>query len=249
VAGPAPEVAVARKPATATLGVLLALALWAATTSVAAQPADEDRAIMQVVVAGAEGFYRRGTAFHTGNGVFYTNAHVVRGRVPEGFTEWYLAGTSATRSRGTWLGPFSVTCVHPLYRGRPDASQAFPFDVARLEVGGAEGLPALRLSSGIPTVGMRVRTKGFPAASRAWPPILYAAQGRIVEIDQTDQVFQVDIESGFALAGSSGSPVIGPDNTVVGILYASTREGRASADVTFAVSAQAARSGCPVPPS
>lgn len=221
--------------------------LAAATPQVASQPAGEDQAVMQVLVTNAEGFYRRGTAFHVGNGVFYTNVHVVRDQVPAGFMDWYLAGINATRSRESWLGPFSVTCTHPMYRGRPDSTRALPFDVARLKAPGAESLPAMKLSTGFPAVGMRVRTKGFPAASRAWPPVLYAAQGRIAEVDPTDQVFQVDIESGFALGGSSGSPVIGPDNSVVGIHYASTRDGRTSADVTFAISVQAVRSGCPLP--
>jgi len=91
--------------------VLILVILGMMTTGVSSQPAGEDQAIMQVVVANAEGFYRRGTAFHVGNGIFYTNVHVVRDQVPEGFTEWYLAGTNATRSQDTWLGPFSVTCV------------------------------------------------------------------------------------------------------------------------------------------
>ena len=230
-----------------TICVLILVILGVATPRVSSQPAGEDQAIMQVLVANSEAFYRRGTAFHTGNGVFYTNVHVVRDRIPEGFTDWYLAGTNATRSHNTWLGPFSVTCLHPMYRGSPESTRAFPFDVARLKVAGAESLPSMRLSPGFPNVGMRVRTKGFPGASRAWPPVLYAAQGRIAEVDMTDQTFQVDIESGFALGGSSGSPVIGPDNTVVGIHFASTTEGRTSADVTFAISVQAVRSGCPLP--
>ncbi len=230
-----------------TICVLILVILGVMTTGVSSQPAGEDQAIMQVIVANAEGFYRRGTAFHVGNGIFYTNVHVVRDQVPEGFTEWYLAGTNATRSHDTWLGPFSVTCMHPMYRGRSDSTRAFPYDVARLKVGGAEALPSIRFSPGFPSVGMRVRTKGFPSASRPWPPVLYAAQGRIAEIDITEQTFQVDIESGFTLGGSSGSPVIGPDGTVVGIHYASTTQGRTSADVTFAISVQAVRSGCPLP--
>jgi len=227
--------------------VLILTILGVTVTDAASQPAGEDQAVMMVLVANAEGFHRRGTAFHVGNGVFYTNVHVVRDQVPEGFTEWYLAGTNATRSRDSWLGPFTVTCMHPMFRGRPESTRAFPYDVARLKVAGAENVPSMRLSLGFPSAGVRVRTKGFPGASRAWPPILYAATGRIAEVDVTDQIFQVDIESGFALGGSSGSPVIGPDNTVLGIHFASTTQGRTSADTTFAVTVQAVRSGCPLP--
>ena len=227
--------------------VLILTILGAMATDAASQPAGEDQAIMMVLVANSEGFYRRGTAFHVGNGVFYTNVHVVRDQVPEGFTDWYLAGTNATRSRDSWLGPFTVTCIHPLYRGRPESTRAFPYDIARLKVGGAESVPAMRLSSAFPSAGMRVRTRGFPGASRAWPPVLYSATGRIADVDLTDQTFQVDIESGFALGGSSGSPVVGPDNTILGIHFASTTQGRTPADVTFAITVQAVRSGCPVP--
>jgi V8-like Glu-specific endopeptidase len=216
-------------------------------TRAASQPAGEDQAVMMVIVANADGFYRRGTAFHVGNGVFYTNVHVVRDQVPEGFTQWYLVGTNATRSRDSWLGPLTVTCMHPMYRGRPESARAFPYDVARLRVAGADNLPALRLSPGFPNVGMRVRTRGFPGASRAWPPVQYTATGRVAEVELTEQIFQVDIESGFALGGSSGSPVIGPDHTVLGIHFASTTQGRTSAETTFAVTVQAVRSGCPLP--
>jgi len=124
----------AMQMARVTVCVLILVILGVTTTEVSSQTAGEDQAIMQVMVANAEGFYRRGTAFHAGNGIFYTNVH-----------------------------------------------------------------------------------------------------------------FQVDVESGFTLGGSSGSPVIGPDGTVVGIHYASTTQGRTSADVTFAISVQAVRSGCPLP--
>jgi V8-like Glu-specific endopeptidase len=230
-----------------TVWLLIVLIVGGTAAEVSSQAASEDQAIMEIVVSSGQEFIRRGTAFHVGNGVFYTNVHVVKDRMPDGFTDWYLVGPTATRSTDTWLGPFSITCVHPLYRGRPETSEAFPYDVARLLVPGAENLPFVKLSTGFPNTGMRVRTRGFPAASRAWPPVLYTALGRIAKVDTGNQTFQVDVESGFALGGSSGSPVIAPDNTVLGIHYASYRVDRTAADVTFAISVQAVRSGCPPP--
>jgi hypothetical protein len=48
------------------------------------QDADQDQAIMNVIVWNPveARFYRRGTAFHVGNSIFYTNAHVVKKSVP-----------------------------------------------------------------------------------------------------------------------------------------------------------------------
>jgi hypothetical protein len=49
-----------------------------------------DEAVREAVVLNPDkpSFYRIGTAFHVGSGAFYTNAHVVRAKVPDGYTQW-----------------------------------------------------------------------------------------------------------------------------------------------------------------
>jgi len=228
--------------------LLILLVLLSIPARVATQPADIEKAIMEVVVLkqDAQQFARRGTAFHVGNGIFYTNAHVVKNPVPAGFTQWYLAGTTATRYTSSWLGPFTVTCVHPAWRDR-GRELASPFDVAQIKVEGVEGLPSLPLAPGLPNTAMQVRIKGFPSASRAWPPILYTAEGRVSKLDLSDQNFEIDIESGFALGGSSGSPVLTGSKTVIGIVYGGAGiEGRTAGSIAAAITTQAIRSGCPV---
>ena len=203
---------------------------------------------MHVIVwnPGEARFYRRGTAFHVGDGIFYTNAHVVKKSVPEGYTDWYLASTTATRYRSSWVGPISVTCVHRLWRDTSDPARSHPYDVAQLRAPVVPSFPALPFNDRPPMVGQRVTIKGFPSASRAWPPILYTATGRISEVRWQDQTFRIEIESGFALEGSSGSPVLADDGRVVGIAYARAGErDRSAARVNFAVFTSAAVEGCP----
>jgi V8-like Glu-specific endopeptidase len=226
--------------------VLLVLAIASAPGALA-QASDE--AVRQAVVLNPDtlSFYRIGTAFHVGGGVFYTNAHVVRAKVPEGYTQWYLAGASSTKSRDTWLGPATIACVHSRWRGSPESDHVEPFDVATMKVNSKSDLPpAFTLTNRTPLVGTKVTTKGFASASLGWPPKLYTATGRVSELSQSDQAFAIDIESGFALEGSSGSPVLDDEGHVVGIVFARSGERDRSAASQVVAATVTAMSGCPI---
>ena len=227
-----------------TIALLVVVLVGAMAAGAPSQPSGTDQAIVHVLVWRPGSFYRRGTAFHIGNGVFYTAASAVTYRVPDGFTTWYLAGTTATRSTDSWLGPLSVTCIHPQYRV-PDINNPLfsPFDVAQLRVGAAEYLPALQFAPALPYPGMRVRVKGYPDASREWPPSLYTAEGRVVSVNAPTQTFRVDIETGL-YRGWGGAPVLAPDNAVLGVFYAWELD---RVERIIAATAQVARSGCPLP--
>ncbi len=207
--------------------------------------ADPDAAVMEVVASNRarERFLRVGTAFHVGEGNFYTNAHVAKAEMPEGFTEWYLAGTKATRDIESWLGPVASRCVHPLWVHDPN--HVTFHDVAVLKVGSAGQLPpALLMADRLPLTGQRVRIVGFPAASRGWPPKLYAASGKVSIVSIPDEAFLIEIDSGFALAGSSGSPVLTEDGKVIGIIFGGDSEGRSAGSRALAATTQAMRAAC-----
>ena len=231
----------------ALLAVLIAVVTITGLAPVMAQ-APPNGAVSQVLVLNRDtsSFFRRGTAFHLGNGLFYTNAHVVKSpSIPEGFKEWFLAGTAATRTSDSWL-PVTVDCIHPAWRPGADATLAVPYDVARLKVSGTPVLPpALSVSARTASPGMRVRVVGFPAASRGWPPVMYSATGRVAELS-VDQNMLVEMESGFVLEGSSGSPLLVEDNAVVGILYGGEVSGPRTPGVRHAaMTTHALRSMCP----
>ncbi len=227
------------------LAVLLVLTIdWAPLAL--AQASDE--AVREALVLNHDkpSFYRIGTAFHVGGGAFYTNAHVVRAKVPDGYTQWYLASASSTRSRDTWLGPATIACVHPRWRDSGEMNRSEPFDVATLKVNLKSDLPpALTLTTRTPLAGDQVTIKGFASASLGWPPKLYTATGRVSHLWQSEQAFSIDIESGFALEGSSGSPVLDGEGHVVGIVYArSGQRDRSAATQLFAVTV-AGMNECP----
>ena len=228
------------------LSVLLVLAIaWVPIAL--AQASDE--AVREAVVLNPDkpGFYRIGTAFHVGGGVFYTNAHVVRTKVPEGYTQWYLAGASSTKRRDTWLGPATITCVHPRWRGSRESDDVEPFDVATMKIDSRSDLPpALTLTNRTPLVGTNVTIKGFASASLGWPPKLYTATGRVSELSQSEQAFAIDIESGFALEGSSGSPVLDGEGHVVGIVFARSGERDRSAAAHVVAITVAGMNECPI---
>ncbi len=66
-----------------------------------------------------------------------------------------------------------------------------------------------------------------------------------VAIIGQDQIFRIQIDSGFALPGSSGSPVFAEDGRVVGIIFSGASEGRAAAELASAILVSAALEGCP----
>lgn len=224
--------------------VLPLLLLLLSITRAESQLVVAEETIRQVVVAKPTGgFYRRGTAFHVGGGIFYTNAHVVKSPVPEGFTDWYLASTTSTRSRATWLGPFNVTCVHPRWRDPGDPNKSYPYDVARLKIENDPALPALTLHNQAPIVGQRVTIMGFPSASRGWPPKLYTSTGYVSQVFSPEHVFGIEVQSGFTVGGTSGSPVLAENGRVVGIIYTRTTP---PGTIQFAVFTSAALEGCPL---
>lgn len=228
----------------------IALALLVLSSSVSAQPRafDPEEAIRAVFATPDDPnhFVWRGTGFHVGAGIFYTNAHVVLG-APSGFTSWYVVSKSSSRNPGTWPGPFRVTCVHPKWQdGDPWRSS---YDVAQLKMENkmenAPPLPSLAFHDSLPAIGDRVIVKGYPQDFRGWPPILHTATGRVFEIMPDIQIFRIQIESGLARGGSSGSPVLTEDGRVMGIVYGGASKRTEPAGVVAAVYATSALEGCP----
>jgi hypothetical protein len=139
--------------------------------------------------------------------------------------------------------------VHRLWQGaRDNSDRAWPNDIATLRLANAPDLPVLTFDPRHPQPGRRATVQGFPAASRTWPPTMYTARGRIDEVAPEIQAFSVAIESGFAMSGSSGSPVLGEDGRVQGVVFGGLNpQGRAATELVVAVLAQDALFGCPQP--
>lgn len=207
--------------------------------------ADAVRAVVAVNPQ-TQQFIRLGTAFHVGDGLFYTAAHIVKVPLPQGYTALYLAAASPAQPAPGWIGPAVCVCVHPQWAAPAhDLERAYPFDVAVLEVQGGDGIAGLTLSAARPRSGQRARLAGFPVASRAWPPILYTARGRVADVDRIYQHFRVEIDAGFALEGSSGSPVLDEDDRVIGVVYGREGDrGSGAASGMLAAGTGAIRTAC-----
>jgi V8-like Glu-specific endopeptidase len=74
---------------------------------------------------------------------------------------------------------------------------------------------------------------------------MYSATGRVADLS-VDQNMLIEMESGFVLEGSSGSPVLAEDNAVVGILYGGETVGTRTPGVHHvAMTTHALRAMCP----
>jgi S1-C subfamily serine protease len=149
----------------------------------------------------------KGTAFHVGDGVFYTNAHVAR--TEQGYGPLML-GRGTPRQE---LGRATIVCInHRASRG----DFATPYDIAKVRVDSprARRLPVLKFYRWGPAPGLRIRVIGYP--EHAWNPVI--AEGTIAE-QLEEQVFAFEVRDGLVTRGSSGSPVLTASGEVVGMVY------------------------------
>jgi V8-like Glu-specific endopeptidase len=150
----------------------------------------------------------KGTAFHVGDGVFYTNAHVARAEMGYGPL---MLGRGTPRQE---LGRGTVLCIN---NRASLTSAATPYDVAKVRVDTARArrLPALKFYRWGPVAGLRIRIIGYPG--NQWTPVI--AEGTISQRLQ-HQVFTFEVNDGIVTRGSSGSPVLTTSGEVVGMVYA-----------------------------
>lgn len=228
----------------ASILVVLAILLMLVASVAGSNPAVPSGAVVLVAWArpADQAFYRVGSAFHVGNGRFYTAAHVARPSppYPSDFRHINLLGT-------TWehqYGPAAIACVDTRWHDGSSGQGVSPFDVAQLRLIASPNLPALSFSDRPPTEGMHVTIVGFPEASRSRPPLQFVASGRIDKVTPND--FRIRILDGAALNGSSGSPVLSDSGKVVGMIYAGYgTKAQASDEYQWAVPLNVIKTACP----
>ena len=174
---------------------------------------------------------RWATAFHVGDGKFYTNGHVIDVIGPASFwgpSGWWIGAdlwvnvpgkvSGFRRTPNDTFGPATEFCKDPRWKGssNPLAYLTGPFDFASFKIASLD-LPSYKLASKDPQVRDHVSSEGFARASSAWPPKLYTWNGTVSEVG--DGWMWITVTEGFNIPGSSGSPIRNEAGDVVGVLY------------------------------
>jgi S1-C subfamily serine protease len=223
---------------------LLAVLLLLVRPAGGAVSEDLRRAIVVIGLLNPEEhkYFKLATAFYVGNGLFYTNAHVIlaKDRIQKDdgpkYDQWILIGADQFGNPADVLGTAEVQCVDRRYMPDPFGDPQ-PFDTAAVRFTGSEGrLPSpTPISADLTGVGKRVRAIGFPQGA-----VLTEMLGTVTDVNP-DRILLSRDRGTVALPGSSGSPLLNTRDEVVGILQAANVGDL----VVRAVPIQVALGGCP----